>query len=386
MKKADRLLYFCDLPKGGILEYAHEQADALAALGIEVKLLCRPEFPVRPDAGYRRVDLLNPSPASAKRRSVLIRSWKYLKDCKRNMSILADFIKREHFQHVLFSSYVEYFAPLWVGPLQRLASKGVVFGTIAHDPIRNFVVGPVWWHRKSIVAGYSFIHNVFVHDNTTPETGPNNAHLQFRIIPYGPHRFPAPVRSREEVRTTYNIPALAPLFLAFGHIRNDKNLDLIIRAMANRQDVYLLVAGDHLGVSHKPATFYQELARKERVDNRCRWEIRYVSGTDIGDLFEAADFCLMTYSRTFHSASSVMHTAAHYRKLSLASSGPGPLTTAIKAHRLGVWVEPDSVPAITEGLDTLITCPPKPDWDGYQSEHSWRRNAQIVSETMFGIC
>jgi hypothetical protein len=51
---------------------------------------------------------------------------------------------------VIFACYKEYFAPFWVGPLRKLARRGVLIGTIAHDPVRDFVLGPLWWHRWSV--------------------------------------------------------------------------------------------------------------------------------------------------------------------------------------------------------------------------------------------
>ena len=39
-----RLLYYSPASYGGLADYAHEQANAIASLGVEVTLLCTPRL------------------------------------------------------------------------------------------------------------------------------------------------------------------------------------------------------------------------------------------------------------------------------------------------------------------------------------------------------
>ena len=49
---------------------------------------------------------------------------------------------------VLLSSYSEYLAPFWVLPHWILAKCfGVTYVANLHDPVRDYVVGPQWWHE-----------------------------------------------------------------------------------------------------------------------------------------------------------------------------------------------------------------------------------------------
>ena len=54
----------------------------------------------------------------------------------------------------------------------------------------------------------------------------------------------------------------------------------------------------------------------------------------------------------------------------------------VRRFRLGVWVEPDSVDAIRDGLRDWMTNGIAPDWDGYNRENSWARNAELVHEAI----
>jgi glycosyltransferase involved in cell wall biosynthesis len=147
------------------------------------------------------------------------------------------------------------------------------------------------------------------------------------------------------VRSQLQLPAHAPVMLAFGHIRANKNLDLVLRAMTQVPEVFLIVAGQEFDSAGPLTAQYQTLATQLGVAERCRWQIGFVPEQTVANLFEASDLILTTYDRSFHSASGVLNTAAGYRKPCLASSGPGPLQSTVKAYGLGIWVEPDNLEA-----------------------------------------
>jgi glycosyltransferase involved in cell wall biosynthesis len=390
---------------------------------------------------------------------------------------------------VLFACYKEYFAPFWVGPLRKLAKKGVVIGTIAHDPVRDFVVGPLWWHRWSVRLGYSFVRDVFVHDDTPVDFGGKQPEgIEVHQIPHGPYEVAEPKIGREAMRkklgfdsvlttedtetteqedkdlshggtanteklgkeaglrpgswagaafsnpstselardsenTSLNRSTIAPasdaaldsrpstldckapatsnplpvtpaspdvVFLAFGQIRDGKNLDLFLRAMTQLpENVKLLVAGKGDSGSSRPAAFYQKLAEELGVAARCRWDIRRIPEDEVGDIFAACDLVLLSYSARFRSASGVLNAAVSARKLVLASSGLGPLKTVVNNYHLGVFVEPDDVEEIVRGASKFVPnsameqpATPAPAWDRYECENSWEESARIVLENL----
>jgi len=205
------------------------------------------------------------------------------------------------------------------------------------------------------------------------------------------------------------------VFLAFGQIRDGKNLDLFLRAMTRLpEQVKLLVAGKGDSGSSRPPEFYQKLAEELGVADRCRWDVRRISEDEVGDIFAACDLVLVTYSAKFRSASGVLNAAISARKPVLASSGLGPLKTVVEKYHLGVFVEPDKTEEIlrgakqlldalsspsTQNLDnrrsTLDACfPPAttdsphdtarvllPAWDRYESDNSWKENAKKTRDT-----
>lgn len=376
-----KLLYYSPSSYGGIADYAHEQANALVALGVDVTLLCTPQYPTGRGEKYHIVPILQeikpnkPFPHKALKAIHLTSVTLF------NFTKLASFIEEKDFQYVLLGSYVEYLAPLWSSRLRQLAKKGVVFGAVVHDPVRDFVLGPRWWHRWSIACGYSFLREAFVHESIELDTVRPMPQLRTTVIPHGTYQFPEANQSREETRSSLNLSLDAKVMLAFGHIRDNKNLDLVIRAMVNFPDLYLIVAGKEQSSGQRPVAFYQELATNLGVANRCRWQIQFIPDTEVANLFAAADLILLTYSKHFHSASGVLNTAVASRKPCLASAGKGSLRSVVQKYELGIWVEPDDVNSLVTGIRTWLENPPTPQWERYFEENSWALNAKLVLST-----
>lgn len=377
-----KLLYYSPASYGGIADYAHEQANALVELGVEVTFLCTPRYPTGRGEKYQIVPILQEITPTKSLPHKAIKALHFTLVTLANVTQLTRFIEEKDFQYVLLGSYVEYLAPLWSGRLRRLAKKVVVFGAVVHDPVRDFVVGPRWWHRWSIACGYSFLREAFVHEAIELDTVRPMPQLRTTVLPHGIYRFPEANLSREEMRVRLDLPLDAKVMLAFGHIRDNKNLDLVIRAMVNFPDLYLIVAGKEQSTGQRPVAFYQELASNLGIANRCRWQVQFIPDTEVANWFTAADIILLTYSKSFRSASGVLNTAVSYRKPCLVSSGEGALRSVVQNYELGLWVNPDDEKAIANGIREWLENSFVPQWDRYVDENSWKLNAKLVINSL----
>jgi len=378
-----KILYYSPSSHGGIAEYAHEQANALVDLGAEVTLLCTPKYPAGRGEKYHLLPVLTEPNTDNLVKNKALKIFHIIKTMLSNSFRLADFIEKNDFKHVLFGTYTEYMAPLWAWRLRQLAKKGIVFGAIIHDPVRDFVVGPLWWHRWSIAEGYSFLREAFVHEPIKLDTVRPMPGLHTTVIPHGLYQYRRPLRSREEIRRALDIPQDAKVMLSFGHIHpHRKNIGLIIHAMEHFPELYLIVAGNDTSSSQNVSASYKDMANKLNVAGRCRWDIRFIPDENTGDLFEAADIMMLIYKSSFRSASGVLNLAAAYRKPCIASSGNGNLKTSVIKYGLGVWVEADSADSLTAGIKKYLEAPPKPSWEKYLAENSWGTNAELVINRM----
>jgi glycosyltransferase involved in cell wall biosynthesis len=373
------LLVFCTADHGGLADYAHAQAEALADQGHRVLLLAPAGFPSHSQL-YQRLALPTSHcrSGSPRWRQQLATAFTIL----RQQAALHRAIKHTGVRTVLLTTYSEYLAPLWAWRLRCLQRRGVRFAAVVHDPVRDFVVGPRWWHRLSIAQGYSFLDVAFVHAPIQLDTVSPQPQLRTQLIPHGPYSYPTSNFSVPELRQCLAIPAEAKLLLSFGHLRDNKNLDLILQALVQLPEVWLLVAGPEATAGQRPSAHYCQLAEHLGVAQRCRWQIGYQSAQQVADHFGVCDAVVLTYSSQFRSASGVMHLAAHYRKPVIASAGASALLDAVRTFGLGVVVEPDQVEPLVAGIHRLLIDPPPADWQGYGQANSWDRNADLVAQAL----
>ena len=373
------LLIFCTADHGGLADYAHAQAEALAGCGHIVILLAPSGFPFKSHC-YKHQILPN----------IKLRAFRFrwLQRLATSATILLQHFALNHAisttgtRRVLFTTYSEYLAPLWAWRLNRWTRRGLRFAAVVHDPVRDYVVGPRWWHRLSVSQGYSFLHIAFVHAPIRLDVGSNLLPPRTVLIPHGPYIYPTPRQSVSATRRKLSIPTDAIVMLSFGHLRDSKNLNLVLEAMTEVPQIWLLVAGPEATAGQQPSTFYQQLAQLNGVAERCRWQIGYQSSDQVAELFSAANGVLLTYSSRFRSASGVMHLAAHYRKPVLASAGASALVDDVSCFRLGVLVPPDDAAQLQLGFCRFLSEPLRPDWQGYERANSWYRNAQLVAQAM----
>jgi glycosyltransferase involved in cell wall biosynthesis len=256
---------------------------------------------------------------------------------------------------------------------------GVKYAANLHDPVRNYVVGPKWWHKLSVRMAYWPLDFVLVHDKLA-EPSPVPTHVRVVEVPMGVYEISGSPVNADEIRRTWGVKTGQKVFLAFGHVRDGKNLDLAIRALAQVTEAFLVVAGSVASSNDKPFAFYRELAASQGVTGRCKFFEGFVAEDELGKYFAAADFVLLTYSSSFHSQSAVLHVAARARKPVLASATPSPLIESVKNFNLGVAVAPDSVAAIVHGMMQLLLSPPLPRWEDYEAISSWTTNANRILE------
>lgn len=375
MPQPESILYFCPSSFGGIPDYAHQQAEALGRSGCRVIMLCQPEFPHRSQA-YEQDRCLPAEGIRARFRPVRI--LKLVVGQLDGFRILDRKIRATKARHVIMASYSEYLAPLWAWRFRRWRKHGVVFGAVAHDPVRDFVVGPLWWHRWSISEGYSFLDHAFVHESIILDTGSRRQPVATTIIPMGSLPFPDPPDSRTSTRTRLRIPDDAPLFLSFGHLRDGKNLRLILKALVQVPTAWLLVAGTEAGSGHTSSAEYQKIAAELGVGDRCRWLIGFATAEQAADYFNAADHALLTYQASFRSASGVLNVSVRYRRPVVASCGESNLASSVEHYDLGFRVAADDAGEIARGMRRMLSEPLVPRWDAYEQENSWETNATRV--------
>lgn len=370
------VLIFAPTAAGGLAEHVYYQGRALVEAGARVHCLAahdflngRPcTFPV--DRVLRGAG----SGQGSRLRRRLSAAFNLFADQLR----LAAVILAMRPNLVLLDSYVEYLAPVWVWPhiiLGRLL--GQAYWANLHDPVRSYRIGPAWWHALSVRLAYVPLRGVLIHDKP-PSPSPIPDRVSVEQVPVGVYDLLPPRRSREDIRGTWGVAPSSRVFLAFGYVRDGKNLDLAIRALREVPEAFLVIAGSVASSKDRPFSFYQKLAADLGVAQRIVFREGFVTDQDLADYFEGTDYVLLTYASSFHSQSGVLNVAARARRPVLASSAPSPLLVSVRTFKLGVVIEPDSAAAVATGMRTLVTTPVDPAWAAYYEAASWGANAKAI--------
>lgn len=389
--EAMRFILHCPNSAGGLAEHAHYQAKALWAMGLDVEVLCPTDFLAGRDLTYpvRRIyrPLGKTKDAKWSRGNwarLFGKGWRLLLvQWRLALEVL---LRRPHV--VLLDSYMEYLSPLWVWPHVLLNKLfGIVYVANLHDPVRDFVVGPEFWHRFSVCAAFLPIDIGVIHQHL-PDRGEIPDALRLVEAPVGVYDLVESGVDDRAVRAEWGIGEGKTVFLSFGFIRDNKNVDLLIRALAANPDSVLVVMGSAQSSKNKPLQFYRDLAAELGVADRVIFRDEFVPDEGLRGYFSAADFIAITYDGTFHSQSGVLNIAARARRPVLASAGEGPLKTSVEKFGLGLFVEPDNADAVAEGMRVLCRSSQSggkqlaPDWDGYEQHASWERNAQVIFDAV----
>lgn len=378
------LIYFAPVEAGGLCDYAVEQILALREIGTNVVVVGTAQL----SHALNKRGVSEPFielPDKTNSTTKVGRAVSMLRSTRRNAALLARAIKTFQAKHVLLSAFAEYFAPFWAGALRKLNQEGVRFGVVVHDPVRDFRLGPKWWHKRSIRDAYSFVDVAYVHSEIELDTGDRDHATETKTIPHGVYEFPVPKKQtpKNEIRRQLGLPESAPVALSFGHIRDGKNLDVAIEAMKELPDFFLLVAGQEQSSAQKPVSFYQDVASSHGVQNRCIWVNDFIPEKDVWKYFAATDFLLLLYSKDFRSASGVLNTAIQFEKPVVASGGDGPLKSLVSKYQLGEWINQVTPSSTAEIIRRAVDRQPECNWIQYRADNSWQRNAHIVYETMF---
>jgi glycosyltransferase involved in cell wall biosynthesis len=187
-----------------------------------------------------------------------------------------------------------------------------------------------------------------------------------------------PAVHRNVMRERWGVADNEIVMLSFGFIRDNKNIDLLIKAVSKIDNYRLVIAGRSQTSNDKPVSYYRKLADELKVSNRCVFVESFIDDREVSSYFDAADVVALTYSANFFSQSGVLNLAAAAKKPVIVSSAPGPLTATVKRFRLGIEVQPDDSEAIYHALENTQLTDINPDWEGYYRFSGWETNVQAI--------
>ena len=153
-------------------------------------------------------------------------------------------------------------------------------------PVRSHRFGPLWWHRLSVRLGYLPLDIVLVHGKV-PEPSPIPSRVAAVVVPVGVYEVRGQkTGDREATRRAWGVRGSQKVFLAFGHVRDEKNLDLSIRGLPANPEAFFVMAGELVADGNRPFSSYRALAVQLGVADRCYFQERFISDAEVGSFFD----------------------------------------------------------------------------------------------------
>jgi glycosyltransferase involved in cell wall biosynthesis len=172
---------------------------------------------------------------------------------------------------------------------------------------------------------------------------------QVEIIPSGNFLNGVPETSHPaEAKHDLGISKTSRVILFFGHIREEKGLDILIGAIPavarEIPEVTLLVAGRPLRTDFSS---YEEMIDRLGIRDRCRLHIRYIPNGELPLYFAASDVVVLPYRRIYQSG--VILMAMSYGRAVVVSDLPG-MTEMVKDGENGYVFEQGSHTSLSAQL------------------------------------
>lgn len=375
-----KVLFYCCFPGGGIGRYTHELLQRMSGFpGVEVELACLPGFHWRGAAGYPiwpgLREISHPTAWRRRSRFLIGQFANPTRLFRRARDTGADIVHLSNINHLTFD---------WWKRLTNAGPFRVV--ATAHDVRRAKAMLNRGYEDRQLKRFYQRADALFVHSRAQARELRDFAGVRderIHLVPHGPYDYGRPSAETFELRSRLGLPRDKQIALFFGNIRDEKNLELLIRSWPHfSHDTQLVVAGRGDGGMHRPIGYYKSLVQQLSLSHAVTFLDRYIPDEAVADLFAASDWVALPYSRTFTSQSGVLNVAVCYNR-PVVTSRTATINEMLDQYDIGVCVEPDDSAALVAGIESLqarLRTGHQHEFEKYRHEFSWDEAARRTLE------
>ena len=372
-----RVGFYVFFPAGGIGRYTNELLRAMSAIeDLQAEAICTPDFQWKDSEDYSvwaGLKSIHHSIPVLRRLRFLHRQFVNPVRCLRHA-------KKTGMDIVHFSNINHLSFPFWQQYFQR---SNVRVAISVHDVKRQKHMLNREWEDRQLKATYKFADALFVHSSYQVNELVNFAGVsreKVHIVPHGPYSYGAMRSEQREARLKFGLPLDEQIALFFGQVRDEKNLEGFIEAMALADDSFHLVVAGHANAHHHGLAYYQECARRNGVEDRITFLYRFIPDEEVSELYAASDWVALPYLNTFTSQSGVLNIAAYYERPVFVSSSPV-LQETVRNCDIGYVCESDQSVDLAKGIHAMVSRihdGHKHQFEEYRDLYSWAENARIT--------
>ncbi len=358
---------------GGNYEYAKYLFEAYQN-NPEVKsaTLLMPENAVYNKPGVLRT-LCTDLPATQNK---LFKKIHYLYRSMVNPFRLLSFLKKQPSSIVIFNDFDQRTAWFWA-PFFKPLKKKHKFAVILHDPDRDKFFSIKSLSETSMSSIMAFMDVAFFH-GFLPDKSYYNYPFKRIDIPHGIYD---DTEIDNVVYQQIKQEAVGNRIIGIlGNIRDEKNYNVVIDALAHLSNVKLLIAGKaaHSGIS---SDIYKQYATEKGVSHKILWQEGYLSQGAFNACIAACDIVLLYYKPSFTSQSGVLNTIAPFKKKLIISNAESSLKKSVEQYTLGRVLPHDQPILLAKAVEELLPLSDDhfaANWDNYIANSSWQKHVSIA--------
>lgn len=291
------------------------------------------------------------------------------------------YLRTQKANAVIFNDFDQLSAPFW-SILFRYFLRSTTKLVILHDPDRDAYF-PIKWLSSFSMKAVMKAMDVGLYHELLPDKSYYHGKLLLQKVPHGQYSL-----------TTAPDQALAVKVKSFcgdsrvlsilGNIREEKNYELVIRALPSLQNVCLLIAGKAANSSVNIEE-YKKLASRLGVHDRILWINRYLTESELRVLIAQSDVVSLYYKASFASQSGLLNVVASFRKKIVVADVPNALSSVVRHFSLAPLVKPDDQHAFTAAVTDLLM---QEDvtylkgWEAYLDYASWNNHVAVVLDIL----
>jgi len=263
---------------------------------------------------------------------------------------------------------------------KRLRKKHL-FGIILHDPDRDNYTPFKWLSTFTMKAQMSFMDIAFYH-YVLPEKSYYKKDIPYVNIPHG--IFHKATASIDELFYHHILAQKQGMKIIsiVGNIRDEKNYELVIRALKELKGIKLLIVGKSAN-SGVLIEEYKRIIRELELVDRVIWDERYISDEEFSAAIKASDILCLYYKKSFTSQSGVLNSIAPFQKPVVIADGESAMSGLAKTFMIGEVVEPENINAFVAAIKRMQSEEKDytSSWKKYMEYASWENSSKIIVES-----
>lgn len=334
-KKRKKILFVERCNTGGLANYAHEFCNAMVRQGHEVTLFCLGCFEVPPQ--HRSYNIIESSSENYATR--VAKGMQNLKFALRAVAAIRD----TNADAVFLDAY----QPMLSWPFVFLRPKSVPVFCIQHEVEPRIGDIKISWFQQDF---YRRTTALMVHRNThARDTLVNKYGIRTPILVIDHGLYETDLFGKEAA----GVGAGKGSILSFGTVREDKGLDILVKAYPGREKckgLGLVIAGQAKG---EYGEYFSKVVANQPDT---RWDRNYISAIETGSLYRDAAFVVLPFIECTQSGTLRL---AMFFETPVIASAVGELPAFIKQHQVGMLVPAGDVGALQEAIITLANDPAK---------------------------